>query len=63
VRFGAGGGWTEPRVLAVQYQNITGHDLASFTSGQTQPAVWPPRLASGSLIYPFASARRDRSRP
>jgi branched-chain amino acid transport system substrate-binding protein len=58
VRFGAGGGWAEPRVLQVQYQNITRHDVAEFKNERTQPVVWPPTLASGTLVYPYARARR-----
>jgi branched-chain amino acid transport system substrate-binding protein len=58
VRFGPGGGWTEARVLMVQYRNITGHDISDFTNDQTQSVVWPLRLASGALLYPFARARR-----
>jgi branched-chain amino acid transport system substrate-binding protein len=58
VRFGAGGGWTEPRVLQVQYQNIKGHDVSDFTNERTQPVVWPSRLVSGTFIYPYARAKR-----
>lgn len=58
VKFGPGGGWAEPRVLQVQYQNIRSHDVSDFTDGRTQPVVWPPDLASGALIYPFAKAKQ-----
>jgi branched-chain amino acid transport system substrate-binding protein len=58
VKFGPGGGWAEARVLQVQYQNIESHDVSEFTDGRTQPVVWPPGLASGSLIYPYARAAR-----
>jgi branched-chain amino acid transport system substrate-binding protein len=57
VRFGAGGGWAEPRVLQVQYQNIARHDVAEFKNERTQPVVWPPALASGTLVYPYARAK------
>ncbi len=56
VQFGPGGGWAEPRVLHVQYQNIKGRDIGEFRDARTQPVVWPPGLASGSLIYPYARA-------
>jgi len=58
VRFGPGGGWSEPRVLVVQYQNITSHDVSDFTNERTQPVVWPRALSSGSLIYPYARAKQ-----
>lgn len=56
VKFGAGGGWAEPRVLQVQYRNITGHDLSNFKRAETQAVVWPQTLASAPLIYPYAHA-------
>ena len=58
VKFGAGGGWSEARVLQVQYQNIRTTDLADFKDASTQAVVWPSSLASGALIYPYAKARR-----
>jgi branched-chain amino acid transport system substrate-binding protein len=57
VKFGPGGGWAEARVLQVQYQNITSHDVSDFADGRTQPVVWPPSLASGALVYPYAKAK------
>ncbi len=72
VSFGPGGGWSEPRVLQVQYQNITSHDVSDFMTERTQPVVWPPALSSGTFMYPYARAKRrgwladairDRSRP
>ena len=59
VRFGKGGGWSEARVLEVQYQNIKGADLSDFKDARTQAVVWPPSLASGALIYPYARAKRS----
>jgi branched-chain amino acid transport system substrate-binding protein len=59
VRFGKGGGWSEARVLQVQYQNIKGADLSEFKDARTQAVVWPSNLASGTLIYPYAKAKRN----
>jgi branched-chain amino acid transport system substrate-binding protein len=36
VKFGKGGGWSEARVLGVQYQNIKGADLSEFKDARTQ---------------------------
>ena len=58
VKFGAGGGWSEARVLQVQYRSINGNDLAIFKRAETQAVVWPQALASAPLIYPYAKARR-----
>jgi branched-chain amino acid transport system substrate-binding protein len=59
VKFGAGGGWSEARVLQVQYQNIRTTDLANFKDASTQAVVWPSSLASGTLIYPYVKAKRN----
>jgi branched-chain amino acid transport system substrate-binding protein len=58
VRFGAGGGWAEARVLQVQYRNIKSNDLSNFRDAETQAVVWPPSLASAELIYPYAKAHQ-----
>ena len=58
VKFGEGGGWSEARILQVQYQNIDGNDLAQFKDARTQAVVAPSNLASGTLIYPYAKAKR-----
>jgi branched-chain amino acid transport system substrate-binding protein len=59
VKFGKGGGWSETRVLQVQYQNIKGADLSEFRDASTQAVVWPSSLASEALIYPYAKAKRN----
>jgi branched-chain amino acid transport system substrate-binding protein len=59
IKFGKGGGWSEARVLQVQYQNIKGGDLSDFKDPRTQVVVWPSGLASGTLIYPYAKAKQN----
>jgi branched-chain amino acid transport system substrate-binding protein len=59
IKFGKGGGWSEARVLQVQYQNIKGGDLSDFKDPRTQAVVWPSGLASGTLIYPYAKAKQN----
>ena len=59
VKFGKGGGWSEARVLQVQYQNIKSADLSDFRDATTQPVVWPSSFASGTLIYPYVKAKRN----
>jgi len=43
----------------VQYQNIKSADLSDFKDATTQAVVWPSSLASGTLIYPYAKAKRN----
>jgi branched-chain amino acid transport system substrate-binding protein len=57
LKFGAGGGWSEARVLQVQYRSIKSGDLENFRDAQTQAVVWPASLASAALIYPYAEAK------
>jgi branched-chain amino acid transport system substrate-binding protein len=59
VKFGTGGGWSEARVLTVQYQNIKGADISEFKDASTQAVVWPSNLASSQLIYPYAKAKQN----
>ena len=58
VAFGEGGGWAQPRVLTVQFQNIDGNAISEFKKPNTQVVVYPSELASASVIYPYAKARR-----
>jgi hypothetical protein len=58
-KFGKGGGWAEARVLQVPYQNIKNANLSEFKDARTQAVVWPSRLASGTLIYPYVKAKRN----
>jgi branched-chain amino acid transport system substrate-binding protein len=58
LKFGPGGGWSEARVLQVQYRNVRSNDLSNFRNADTQAVVWPPTLASAPLIYPYENARQ-----
>jgi branched-chain amino acid transport system substrate-binding protein len=57
VAFGERGEWVAPRVVQVQFQNITTHDISEFKGARTQVVVAPDSFASGKLIYPYAAAR------
>jgi branched-chain amino acid transport system substrate-binding protein len=57
VKFGEGGGWAQPRVLTVQFQNIESNDISEFRKPNTQAVVYPLETASASLIYPYAKAK------
>ncbi len=57
ITFGPNGEWTEPRVLAVQFQGVQGHDLAQFKDPKTEVILWPPALKSGELRAPYNDAK------
>jgi len=59
IKFGKGGGWTEPRVLTVQYQNLTDHSVEQFKDARTQVVLVPEALSSGNLIYPYTKAKME----
>jgi branched-chain amino acid transport system substrate-binding protein len=56
VEFGKNGEWAHPRVLQVQFQGITGHEVDQFKNGSRQVVVSPSTLASGELIFPYGEA-------
>ncbi|MEU5032498.1 hypothetical protein [Streptomyces milbemycinicus] len=56
VRFGVKGEWLQPRVLQVQFQGISGHEVGQFQNGSRQIVVSPPESSSGDLIFPYAEA-------
>ena len=58
VKFGEGGGWEQPRVLTVQFQNIESNDISEFRKPNTQAVVYPLETASATLIYPYAKAKK-----
>jgi branched-chain amino acid transport system substrate-binding protein len=57
IKFGKGGGWTEPRVLTVQYQHLAGHAIGQFKDDKTQVVLLPEALSSGDLIYPYTEGK------
>ena len=59
VKFGKGGGWTEPRVLTVQYQQLTDNTIAQFRDAKTQVVLMPETFSSGNLIYPYIKAKNS----
>jgi branched-chain amino acid transport system substrate-binding protein len=56
ITFGVNGEWAEPRVLQVQFQGISGHEVGQFQRGPRQIVVTPSNLASGEVSFPYAVA-------
>jgi len=55
VRFGPLGEWAEPRVLFVQFRNISGSGLDQFKQPGRHVILAPARLRSGELKYPYVT--------
>ena len=52
------GAWAQPRTLFTQFQNVAAGIIDQFRDGSVQPILWPPQYKSGSLIYPYATAKK-----
>jgi branched-chain amino acid transport system substrate-binding protein len=57
IAFGPNGEWTEPRVLAVQFQGVQSHDVDQFKDPKTEVILWPPALKSGAVRTPYTDAK------
>ena len=55
VRFGPLGEWAEPRVLFVQFRNISGNGLEQFKQPGRHIILAPKALRSGELKHPYAT--------
>ena len=62
VKFGVNGEWADPRVLQVQFQGISGHEVGQFRNGSRQIVVSPPNFVSGKLSLSVcrSSLRQDK---
>ena len=58
ITFGPDGEWIEPRVLAVQYRGVQGHDLDQFKDAKAEVILWPPALKNGDLREPYTDAKK-----
>jgi len=54
--FGADGEWTQSSTMFYQVQGIKGSSLAEVGDVAHYPVVWPARLKSADLVYPYAEA-------
>jgi branched-chain amino acid transport system substrate-binding protein len=58
IAFGSDGEWSKPRQVFSQFQNVGGNDVGQFRDGSKQPILWPAAYKTGTLIYPYADARK-----
>jgi branched-chain amino acid transport system substrate-binding protein len=57
IKFGSNGEWVEPRVLAVQFQNVKPNDVEQFRDPKTEVILWPPALKTGDVQYPYSDVK------
>ncbi len=58
VKFGPNGEWAEPRVLEIQFHDITGNGLDQFRDDSKQTILWPAQYKTGEMTYPYTEARK-----
>jgi hypothetical protein len=42
----------------VQFQNIESNNISEFRRPDTQAVIYPSEIASATVIYPYAKAKR-----
>ena len=57
IAFGPTGEWVEPRVLEVQFQGVKPNETDQFRHPGPEVILWPERLKSGKIIYPYTDAK------
>jgi branched-chain amino acid transport system substrate-binding protein len=58
VAFGKDGEWAKSRMVFSQFQNVSGNDLGQFRDTSKQVIIWPEEYKSGTIVYPYADARK-----
>jgi branched-chain amino acid transport system substrate-binding protein len=58
INYAADGAWAQPRTLFTQFQNVVAGNIEQFRDGSVQPILWPPQYKSGTMIYPYAAAKK-----
>jgi branched-chain amino acid transport system substrate-binding protein len=56
ISFGPDGEWKTPRIICIQFKDISGGELSQFTDWSRQVVVYPSEFKAGELIYPFEKA-------
>lgn len=58
IAFGKDGEWAKGRSVWTQFQHITGNTIDDFKDTSHQPILLPADMKTGTLIYPYAAARK-----
>jgi branched-chain amino acid transport system substrate-binding protein len=58
IAFGKDGEWAQPRTVFSQFQDVQPSNVDQFRDGAKQPILWPPQYKTGTMIYPYAEAKR-----
>lgn len=58
VSYGKDGEWAKPRVLEVQFQNITGSGIDQFKTTKTEIVLSPPEYKTGEAQAPYSDIQK-----
>ena len=58
IKYGPTGEWAEPRVLEIQFHGVEGNGLDQWRNDSRVTILWPPKVATGEMVYPYTTARR-----
>ena len=56
--FAKDGEWSQTRQVFTQVQNAQPNNLDQFRDGKAMPILWPAEMKTGTMIYPYADARK-----
>ncbi len=57
IKFGRDGELAESHTVMVQFQRVTGNDIAEFRDARNPIVVWPEKYKISDVIYPYDAAR------
>ena len=60
IAYNANGDWAKPRTVFTQFQNVAPGNLEQFRTTDHQVILWPDEYKTGSIIYPYADAKKQR---
>ena len=58
IEYNKAGEWAKQRNVFTQFQNVAAGNLDQFRDGSVQPILWPPQYKTGTMIYPYANAKK-----
>jgi branched-chain amino acid transport system substrate-binding protein len=56
--FGKDGEWSKPRVLEVQWQNISGSGIEPFKDTKTEAILEPAEYKTGAVVAPYSDVKK-----
>ncbi len=58
IAYDAAGEWVKQRNVFTQFQNVAANNIEQFANGAVEPILWPAEYKTGTIIYPYANAKK-----